>query len=203
MRGRFITIEGIDGAGKSTLAQFIEQFLTSRDIDVMLTREPGGTGLAEEIRQLLLLSGKEKFEPMTELLLMFASRAQHIAQVIKPAIEAGSWVLCERFTEATLAYQGGGRGVSRADIEALANIVHADFNPDLSVYLDVTIGEARRRMAQRSKDRFEEEHDEFFGRVRSTYLDLVGSREYMIKIDSTQGVEAVNRETTKLLGGWL
>lgn len=203
MRGRFISIEGIDGAGKSTLASFIEGYLTGRGLNVVLTREPGGTGLAEEIRRLLLLSGDEKFEPMTELLLMFASRAQHIAQVIQPAIEDGTWVLCERFTEATLAYQGGGRGVSPDSIEALAKIVHGGFNPDLSIYLDVTIDEARRRMVSRSKDRFEEELDDFFGRVRKAYLDLVAKREYMVLIDSSLGVDRVNQEVTSLLESWL
>lgn len=203
MRGRFITIEGIDGAGKSTLASFIEGYLARRGISVVLTREPGGTTLAEEIRRLLLLSGDEKFEPMTELLLMFASRAQHIAQVIQPAVEEGSWVLCERFTEATLAYQGGGRGVSKDSIEALAKIVHQDFNPDLCIYLDVTIDEARRRMVSRSKDRFEEELDEFFGRVRKAYLDLVRKVDYMVLIDSSLGVERVNHEVSSLLNSWL
>lgn len=203
MRGRFISIEGIDGAGKSTLASFIEGYLTGRGLNVVLTREPGGTGLAEEIRRLLLLSGDEKFEPMTELLLMFSSRAQHIAQVIQPAIEDGTWVLCERFTEATLAYQGGGRGVSPDSIEALAKIVHGGFNPDLSIYLDVTIDEARRRMVSRSKDRFEEELDDFFGRVRKAYLDLVAKREYMVLIDSSLGVDRVNQEVTSLLESWL
>ena len=203
MRGRFISIEGIDGAGKSTLASFIEGYLTGRGLNVVLTREPGGTGLAEEIRRLLLLSGDEKFEPMTELLLMFASRAQHIAQVIQPAIEDGIWVLCERFTEATLAYQGGGRGVSPDSIDALAKIVHGGFNPDLSIYLDVTIDEARRRMVSRSKDRFEEELDDFFGRVRKAYLDLVAKREYMVLIDSSLGVDRVNQEVTSLLESWL
>ena len=203
MRGRFITIEGIDGAGKSTVAEYLKLFLDEQNVPVVLTREPGGTKLAEEIRQLLLLSGDESFEPMTELLLMFASRAQHIAKVVKPAIESGSWVVCERFTEATIAYQGGGRRMDRKLIGDLARIVHADFNPDISIYLDTPIEEARRRIADRLKDRFESEYDDFFDRVRDAYLALASDTDYMVLIDSTKGAEAVKEDVKELLTAWL
>ena len=171
-RGRFITLEGGEGAGKSTQLQTVAACLTAAGIPFLTTREPGGTPRAEAIRGLLLSPGEA--EPMaseTELLLMFAARAQHVRQRIEPALAAGTWVLCDRFTDATRAYQGGGRGLDLSQIEALAAWVHGDCWPDLTLLLDVSAVQGLARAEKRSaKDRIEQEALAFFERVRAHYL---------------------------------
>lgn len=170
-RGRFITVEGTEGVGKSTNIRAIVQLLEARGIEVVATREPGGTPLAEELRTMLLVARDEPVAAMTEVLLMFAARAQHLSQVVRPALAVGKWVVCDRFTDATFAYQGGGRGFDTSVIEALANIVHGDLEPDLTIYLDVPVEVGLARIDARDRDRFESERREFFERIRQAYLD--------------------------------
>jgi dTMP kinase len=176
-RGRFITLEGIEGAGKSTLQRLLADTLTARGRVVCATREPGGTPLAEEIRSVALTRRSEGMPATTELLLMFAARAAHVAQRIAPALERGEWVLCDRFTDATRAYQGAGRGIPARTIEALAEIAHPGLTPDLTLLLDLPpqTGLARARQRQQGGDRFEDEALEFFTRVRQGYLDIARS----------------------------
>jgi dTMP kinase len=173
-RGRFITLEGIEGAGKSSLQQALAQTLTAQGRVVCATREPGGTPLAEEIRAVALNRRPEGMPATTELLLMFAARAAHVAQRIEPAMARGEWVLCDRFTDATRAYQGAGRGIASDTIESLADIAHPGLAPDLTLLLDLppAAGMARVRQRQAGGDRFEDEALEFFGRVREGYLQL-------------------------------
>lgn len=168
-RGRFITFEGIDGAGKSTQIDVIESVLKARGIEVVRTREPGGTPLGEMIREKLLTV---KMDPATETLLFFASRAEHIAQVIEPALARGAWVLSDRFTDATYAYQVGGRGFSAEKVEVLEAWTHGNLQPDRTVLFDINPEEASKRLkGTRTLDRFEKENIEFFKRVRQAYLD--------------------------------
>jgi dTMP kinase len=171
-RGRFITVEGVEGAGKSTCIGYIRDTLTNAGKQVLVTREPGGTGLSEEIRDLLLAHRQEGVAVETETLLMFAARAEHLARVIRPALAGGQWVLCDRFTEATYAYQGGGRGLPRERIEVLEQWLQGELRPDLVLLLDVPVRLGLERAAQRSaRDRFESEDPAFFERVRAAYLD--------------------------------
>jgi dTMP kinase len=169
-RGRFITLEGGEGVGKSTNMAFVAAHLRAAGLDVVMTREPGGTPLAESIRQLLLQVGNEPMAPLTELLLVFAARAQHLAEVIEPALRRGAWVLCDRFTDATYAYQGGGRGLDQAAISTLEHLVQGDLEPDLTLYLDLAVESAQARLQDRELDRFEREEMAFFRRVRAAYL---------------------------------
>lgn len=167
-RGRFITFEGIDGAGKSTQIAFLAEHLRARGHDVLLTREPGGTELGEKLRALVL---HEAMDARTETLLVFAARAEHLARVIRPALAAGRWVVCDRFTDATFAYQAGGRQLPAADIEALERWVHPDLQPDCTLLVDVPPAVAAARLASaRPADRFEAEQGAFFARVRAAYL---------------------------------
>lgn len=172
MTGLFITLEGPEGAGKSTNREYLAARLRAQGIDVVLTREPGGTPLAERIRDLLLAPSDESMAADTELLLVFAARAQHLAQVIRPALTRGAIVLCDRFTDATYAYQGGGRGLSHERIAVLEDFVQGQLRPDLTLVFDlpVEIGLAR-ASARGQLDRFEQEGRAFFEAVRSTYLD--------------------------------
>jgi dTMP kinase len=172
MAGRFITLEGIEGAGKSTVARFIMEWLKARGQPAVLTREPGGTALAERVRELVLKPEGEPMPPAAELLLMFAARSIHLANLIRPALARGEWVICDRFTDATFAYQGAGRGVEAASIESLAHLVHADLAPDLTLLLDlpVPVGLARAQARPGQADRFEQERGPFFERVRAAYL---------------------------------
>jgi dTMP kinase len=172
--GRFITLEGIEGAGKSTVARYIKQWLETRGVSAVLTREPGGTPLAERVRELVLKTEGEAIAPTAELLLMFAARSIHVTNLIRPALARGDWVICDRFTDATRAYQGAGRGLDPASIESLAILVHADLVPDLTVLLDlpVTVGLARAQARRGPADRFEQERVPFFERVRAGYLQL-------------------------------
>jgi len=170
-RGRFITIEGTEGVGKSSNMAFIQQRLLAEGIEVVVSREPGGTPLAEEIRELLLTKRDEAVDATAELLLMFAARSQHLQQLILPALNRGAWVLCDRFTDATYAYQGGGRQLSMEKIALLENIVQGELRPDTVFVLDVDVELGLQRAAKRSeKDRFEDQQVEFFHRVRACYL---------------------------------
>jgi len=194
--GRFITFEGGEGVGKSTQIQRIGAWLQARGLDVVTTREPGGTARAERLREILLERGEEPMPSSCELLLMFAARATHLANRIEPAVARGAWVLCDRFTDATYAYQGGGRGVPERDIDALVAIVHPQRQPDLTVLLDapVDIGMARagRRNGSGGPDRFETERREFFERVRAGYLARAARYPQRFRvIDASGDVDAV------------
>jgi dTMP kinase len=168
-RGRFITFEGIDGAGKSTQIEVVAESLRARAVPLVITREPGGTPLGERLRELIL---NEAMAPDAETLLLFAARSQHLADVIRPALAAGRWVLCDRFTDATYAYQCGGRGVAAERIGALERWVHPDLQPDLTLLFDVPPTVAAQRLARvRTADRFESEAIDFFEAVRRQYLN--------------------------------
>ncbi len=171
-RGRFITFEGIEGVGKSTQVQLAAQWLRAQGVDVVTTREPGGTPLAEEIRELVLNARTEKLPAQAELLLMFAARSVHLEALIKPALQSGRWVLCDRFTDATFAYQGAGRGVSMDRIAELERLVQGGLQPDLTLLLDMPAAQGMQRVQRRGNelDRFESERVEFFERVRQGYL---------------------------------
>jgi dTMP kinase len=173
--GKFITIEGGEGVGKSTQISALRDLLVSRGVTVVVTREPGGTPRAERIRELLLETTEEAMPPVCELLLMFAGRSTHIENVIRPALQRGIWVICDRFTDATYAYQGGGRGMNLDQIESLERWVQQDLRPDLTLLLDATVEIGARRAAARNEqrgitDRFEHEQKSFFERVRAAYL---------------------------------
>lgn len=171
MKGRFITLEGVEGVGKSTNLAYIKSRLESAGLSVIETREPGGTQMAEEIRALLLQPRNESVSEMAELLLMFAARAQHIHALIQPSLDAGHWVLCDRFTDATYAYQGGGRGLSLDWIATLESMVQQTLKPDLTLLLDLPVEIGLERARQRSAlDRFETEKKNFFEQVRRVYL---------------------------------
>ena len=167
-KAKFITFEGVDGAGKSTHLSWFADSLRLRGIDVLLTREPGGTPLGEKLREILL---NEPMHAETEALLMFAARREHIAQVIKPALQRGTWVISDRFSDASFAYQGGGRGVPVEKLEQLESWVHADLQPDLTLLFDIPVEVARQRLSNNATlDRFEQEKSEFFDKVRNAYL---------------------------------
>lgn len=200
--GRFITLEGIEGAGKSTVARFAQEWLSARGVRAVLTREPGGTPLAERIRDIALQPGAEPIPPEAETLLMFAARAIHLASLIRPALARGEWVICDRFTDATRAYQGSGRGVPDSLIERLAAAVHGDRWPDRTVLLDlpVHVGLERARGRGTAADRFEQERAPFFERVRHAYLLLaVREPERIRVIDAGQPLQAVQREVAAVL----
>jgi dTMP kinase len=199
-RGLFITVEGGEGVGKSTNIEFLEQHLKSQGVDLILSREPGGTPLAENIRRLLLQVGDEPVSEITELLLMFAARAQHIQQVIEPALAAGHWVLCDRFTDATYAYQSGGRGMAAATVQQLERLVQGELRPDYTLLLDAPVEVGMQRARGRGElDRFEREQLDFFHRVRNTYLKLAqeSSGRYRI-IDASLPLDQVQTQLDKV-----
>lgn len=200
-KGLFITLEGGEGAGKSTQMTYVEECLKKAGKTVRVTREPGGTALSEAIRGLLLDHRQSSMDADTELLLMFAARAQHIAELIEPALEAGEWVLCDRFTDATYAYQGGGRGISIDRIAALENWVQGELRPDLTLLLDLPIDVGMSRAGERGElDRFEREKQDFFERVRQTYLDMAEQHpgRYRI-IDASQDIQQVQVQIGAIL----
>lgn len=201
MTGCFITLEGPEGAGKSTNREFIAEHLRERGVDVLLTREPGGTPLAERIRELLLAPSDEPMASDTELLLVFAARAQHLDQVIRPALARGAVVLCDRFTDATYAYQGGGRGLALQRIEQLENFVQGELRPDLTLIFDLPVEIGLSRAAARGRlDRFEQEGLEFFEAVRNAYLERArqAPTRYQV-INAGQPLAAVQRDLQALL----
>ncbi len=175
-RGLFLTLEGVEGVGKSTNIEFMTQYLEQRGIDYVLTREPGGTQLAEKIRELLLDVHEEHMSELTELLLVFAARAQHIEKLIEPALASGKWVLCDRFTDATFAYQGAGRGLSIENITQLQSMVQKSLRPDLTIILDLDPAIGMERANRRGElDRFEQEQQSFFLLARQAYLDIAAA----------------------------
>ena len=200
-RGRFITFEGIDGAGKSTQIDVFSAALRERGVSLVITREPGGTPLGESLRELIL---NESMERETETLLLFAARAEHLARVIRPSLAAGQWVLCDRFTDATYAYQAGGRGLSVERIAALENWVHHDLRPDLTLLFDVPPEVAARRLSgTRAADRFEAEQEEFFRRVRAQYLERAREDpERFFIVDGTRAPDDVRTQLSELARRW-
>ena len=197
-RGKFLTVEGIDGAGKSTHIGFITDMLAARGKRVVASREPGGTPLGEKLRELLL---HEKMHLETEALLMFASRREHIARVIEPNLAAGAWVLSDRFSDASFAYQSGGRGLDRHKMEALEAWVHPQLQPDLTLLFDVPLEVARERLdATRTLDKFEREQEAFFARCRAEYLRRAAQfPERFVVVDSTRSIEATRQTIAEAL----
>ena len=202
-RGRFITLEGIEGAGKSTVAQAASELLAVRGITARVTREPGGTPLAERVRKIVLERGPEDVSPRAETLLMFAARSIHVENLIRPALARGEWVICDRFTDATRAYQGDGRGIDAAWIEQLAAAVHGDLQPDRTLLLDLPVEVGLRRARGRSgmaADRFEAEAVEFFERVRQGYLRIAGHEPERVRvIDAAGALPEVMDQVTRAL----
>lgn len=202
LRSLFITVEGMEGAGKSTNISTMCEVMADRGVDFVVTREPGGTGIAEQIRQLLLAADEgESLVPTAELLLIFASRAQHIEHVIRPALARGQWVLCDRFTDATYAYQGGGRGMCNQSIATLEALVQQELQPDATIVLDVSVDVSKQRARARGElDRFERESDAFFERVREAYHQRVSSdagRYHMI--DATKTLDSVQTDVAAVM----
>jgi len=200
-RGLFITIEGGEGVGKSTNIEFIKSTLEAQGIECIVTREPGGTPLAEEIREVLIKNREEQVVSETELLLMFAARAQHLHQKILPALESGVWVISDRFTDATYAYQSGGRGVPVEKVALLESFVQGELRPDLTLLLDAPIEVGMARAKSRGKlDRFEEEQAAFFNKVRDNYLSRAKVETQRFKIiDATQSLESVQADIAEQL----
>ena len=199
MRGKFITLEGVDGAGKSSHVDWIAEHLGKRGVKTVVTREPGGTEVGEKLRRLVL------GEPMsieTEALLVFAARQEHITKVIRPALDAGTWVVSDRFTDATYAYQGGGRGLPTAKISALESWVQEGLTPDLTLVFDVPLEVARRRLAasQAEWDRFEREGDDFFRRVRAAYHERARKEPGRVRlVDSSRSLAGIRVELEEIL----
>lgn len=199
--GKFITFEGTEGVGKSTQLVNAETTLRNMGVDVIVTREPGGTPMAESVRELLLSQRKEPVNDLTELLLMFAARAQHLHTRILPALAAGHWVLCDRFTDATYAYQGGGRGVSSEKIETLETLVQGDLRPDQVILLDAPVETGMARAKHRGElDRFEQEAVAFFERIRQVYLERAAAApgRYHV-VNAARPLEEVSEEITRIL----
>ncbi|WP_246864483.1 dTMP kinase [Spongiibacter thalassae] len=201
LRGRFISLEGGEGVGKSSNIAFIVDWLTDAGIPFIQTREPGGTPLAEEVRELLLRPRDEGMTELSELLLVFAARAQHLHTKIEPALAAGTWVLCDRFTDATFAYQGYGRGLSRDTIEQLQQMVQGARRPDLTLLLDAPVEVGMARAGERGElDRFEQEQHSFFERVRAGYLALAEADPQRFSIiDASQPLADVQRDIGQVL----
>ncbi len=198
-QGRFITIEGVEGVGKSTNIALVKSLLEARGYELLLTREPGGTPTGERIREILLDKDEQAMTAMTELLLVFAARSQHVSQVIMPALAAGQWVISDRFTDSSYAYQGGGRELGIEIVAALEAQVLADFRPDLTIVLDVDIATGLERATREAEaDRFESEHASFFQRVRETFLTLAEADRYRV-IDAGQPIEKVQVDLTEVI----
>lgn len=196
-RGKFITLEGIDGAGKSTHLGSVARILREQGKDVVVTREPGGTRMGEKLRELLL---SQAMHIETETLLMFAARQEHIAEVIEPALSAGRWVVSDRFTDATYAYQGAGRGLARDRLAALERWVQGELRPDLTIVVDVPVELAASRIASFRTDRFEKEDSEFFSRVRRAYLERAAMEPQRMRvIDGSKPLPILHKEVEELL----
>ena len=196
----FITFEGVDGAGKTTQLDFVKELLTKRDIPLTVTREPGGTALGERLREILLQTG-QGIHPEAEALLMFAARREHIDKIISPALGRGEVVLCDRFTDATIAYQGGGSGVDIAKLEALEQWVQGDLQPDLTLYFDLPVQVAKQRIDHvRKADRFERESGGFFEQVRLAYLARARANPQRIRvIDAAPAPEIINKQVEDIV----
>ena len=200
-RGMFITIEGVEGVGKSTNIEFIKEYLDNLNIDYLVTREPGGTLLAENIRDLLLSIDDDSPVELCELLLIFSARAQHIEKIIGPALKGGTWVICDRFTDATYAYQGGGRGMNTELISELETMVQGNLRPDLTIILDLDPETGLSRARNRGElDRFEREHVEFFIKVREAYLQIaMNFPKRCAVINAGRDLDEVSRDIALLL----
>lgn len=199
MNGKFITFEGIDGAGKSSHVEWLAGSLRARGLVVHVTREPGGTELGEKLRALLL---NEPMHLETETLLMFAARREHLARLVEPALARGEWVICDRFSDATYAYQGGGRGLDRAKLQTLEHWVHEDLQPDLTLLFDLPLDVARERIAvaRRVLDRFEQERADFHERVRQAYLERAHTNPSRIRvIDANNTLESIRKTLEQIL----
>lgn len=204
-KGKFITFEGVEGAGKTTNIQFIAETIEKEGIDILLTREPGGTKLGESVREILISKEYPEMHHHTELLLMFAARAEHIHRVILPALKDGKWVLCDRFTDATYAYQGAGRNINIEDISILENLIQGDLRPDYTFLfdLDAEIGLSRAK-SRGETDRFEQQDIDFFNSVRTMYLKMAGNNSDRYKIIQADKAlsdvqEQINKELKALL----
>lgn len=203
-RGKFITLEGIDGAGKSTHLPWLEELIKNTGKTTVVTHEPGGTPLGEKLRELLLNSSLE-MHPETEAMLMFAARREHLDKLILPSLAKGEWVISDRFTDASFAYQGGGRGLSEAKLDKLESWVLGTFQPDLTFYFDVTSKLGRKRLKNRegsieTVDRFEKEKNEFFDRVRESYLQRANKFSQRIRIiDSSQSLEEIRASIKNII----
>lgn len=209
-RGRFITLEGGEGAGKSTQLALVCELIRAAGYEVIATREPGGTPRAEQIRALLLDKTAEPMPPACELLLMFAARASHVENLIKPSLARGAWVVCDRFTDASYAYQGAGRGMSMEQIRALETIVQAGLKPDLTLLLDTPVAIGLQRAQQRNAsqhsaaDRFESEQAAFFERVRGGYLDIAKREPQRVRLlDASRSIEQVSADVRALLQSFI
>jgi dTMP kinase len=202
VRAAFITLEGIEGVGKSTNLQFVATTLRAAGFDVVTTREPGGTELGERVREWILMGDHGRLSAEIETLLMFAARARHLDEVIRPALAAGHWVVCDRFTDATFAYQGGGRGASRTLLACLRREIQQDLEPDLTLLLDAPLEVGAARISARAADHFEREQRPFFERVRAEYLALATEHRDRIRIiDASQSLDEVRaRIATELEG---
>ena len=199
MKGKFITFEGIDGAGKSSHVDWLADFLRAQGKQVQVTREPGGTALGEKLRELLL---NEPMHLETETLLMFAARREHLARLIEPALARGEWVICDRFSDATYAYQGGGRGLDRAKFQVLEQWVHGHLQPDLTLLFDLPLEVARERiaLAQRVLDKFEQERADFHERVRLAYLERSHAHASRVKVvDANQSIDAIRKQLEQMI----
>lgn len=199
MSGQFITLEGSEGAGKSTNVDAVCAALQQADIDFVRTREPGGTPMAEALRDTMLQQWHESVDGITELLLVFAARAQHLSHVIQPALAAGKWVVCDRFTDATFAYQGYGRQLDLGKLQTLESWVQAGLQPDLTLYLDLEPSIAEQRIADREKDRMELERRDFFDRVRQGYLARAAEHERFTTIDASQTLDLVQAQVQQVI----
>ncbi|KAB2922971.1 MAG: dTMP kinase [Dechloromonas sp.] len=199
MKGKFITFEGIDGAGKSSHVEWLAEHLRARGLIVQVTREPGGTALGEKLRELLL---NEAMHLETETLLMFAARREHLAQVIEPALARGEWVVCDRFSDATYAYQGGGRGLERSKLQTLEHWVHEHLQPNLTLLFDLPLEVARERIAvaSRNLDRFEQERADFHERVRQAYLERAHAHPERVRvIDANNTLDFIRKQLEEIV----
>lgn len=200
MSGQFITIEGIECVGKSTNAKFIENILNKKGFKTLVTREPGGSGVGEKIRNILLFENKDTLSPMTELLLLFAAREKHINEIIKPALRQGTWVICDRFTDASFAYQGFGRELGFDKVNALKSLIQKDFEPELTILLDAPLEIITSRRKLNPNDRFESEDKAFFERVRNGYLELANIFDERVKvIDASKNIQEVQDQILILI----
>jgi dTMP kinase len=200
MSGLFITIEGIECVGKSTNTKFISKYLNKRGIKTHQTREPGGTLLAEKIRHILLYQEDENITPLSELFLLFAARDANIQQVIKPSLREGKWVICDRFTDASFAYQGYGREMGYESVATFKKIVHANFDPDITFLLDAPLNVIKNRRKLNANDRFESESDIFFNKVRNGYLEIADRFTERVKvIDASKPIQDVQTQIVKYL----
>jgi dTMP kinase len=197
MKGRFITLEGVDGAGKSTHQKFVADYLAGHGHHVIVTREPGGTDLAERLRETILT---QAMAPTVETLLIFAARADHVARVIRPALDAGHWVVCDRFSDATLAYQGAGKGVSPGLLKSLGTATHPDLMPDRTLVFDCSFEISRKRLQGKTLDRFEREDRAFFERVRAAYLERAKAEPARVRvIDAAADMAAIRKSLERNL----